>query len=232
MSKRIDMVGQRFGRLVVEEYAYTNNGIAYWKCKCDCGGEVIARGINLRSGNTKSCGCLEKENRERLKRKFFEEHFRHGEKRTALYRRWCHMKERCFDKKNKDYELYGGRGIMVCGEWLGENGYLRFAEWAKSNGYEDGLTLDRIDVNGNYEPGNCRWVDIRAQSNNRRSNRLIEINGETKTLAEWCRIYGMNYGTVEDRICYGWDEKRAIMTPVDEKRRKAGKKSQEKRGGV
>lgn len=120
------------------------------------------------------------------------------------------MKQRCSNPKNTNYKHYGKRGITVCKEWLN---FKPFYNWALSNGYEDSLSIDRIDVNGNYEPNNCRWVDNKTQSLNRTNNRIININGEDKTLTEWCDIYNIDKKLVYDRLERDWDEVRAIITP-------------------
>jgi len=206
MKYKIDLTGNRYGRLTVIEYVYTKNRKPHWRCRCDCGNETIVSGSNLRYGVTKSCGCLEEENRKR----HVEESRKHGESYTRLHKAWTHMKYRCHNPKAKGYEIYGGRGITVCEEWDGEHGYENFSQWAKNNGYEDGLTLDRIDVNGNYEPNNCRWSTAETQANNRRTNVILTANGVSKTRAEWCRERGINYGTVVDRMKNGWTAEEAL----------------------
>lgn len=155
-----DLKGQRFGRLVALDFAgYDNNKKGMWRCKCDCGNEVVVRTNGLTSGNTKSCGCLRKINNGKRT---------HGMTRTRLGSIYIGMKQRCFNPKTEHYSCYGGRGITICDEWLGKDGACAFFEWAKSNGYKEGLTIDRINVNGNYEPSNCRWVDMHVQALNRR----------------------------------------------------------------
>lgn len=139
---------------------------------------------------------------------------KHGKCGTSIYRRYNHMKDRCYNKNNKDYKDYGGRGITICKEWLDD--FMTFYDWSTSNGYNDTLTIDRIDVNGNYEPNNCRWVDMKQQSRNRRSNRLFTINGETRCLMEWCEILGLKYKTVATRIYTNkWTVEKALFTPTE-----------------
>ena len=123
------------------------------------------------------------------------------------------MKTRCYNPHSNSYPRYGGRGILICEEWLSD--FAIFREWAESNGYDESLTIDRIDTDGNYEPGNCRWVTLREQSLNTSRNHLVEIDGETKPLDEWSRLYGINPKTVRDRIVRGWAYERAIKTPPD-----------------
>lgn len=136
----------------------------------------------------------------------------HGLSKTRLYRIWCCMKNRCYNKNNVGYHNYGGRGIRVCDEWLGENGFQNFYVWAIANGYTDELTLDRIDVNSDYSPCNCRWATAKEQLNNTRCNVTVEYNGETKTLKQWADEYGINYVTLHARYRrYNWDFERALM---------------------
>ena len=117
--------------------------------------------------------------------------YRHGMWGTSIYARWKHIKARCYNSNGKQYKDYGGRGIRVCDEWL-EN-FEPFYEWAINNGYREDLTIDRIDVNGDYEPSNCRWVTAKAQQNNKRSNHFITYNNETHTLTEWAEKYNINF---------------------------------------
>lgn len=131
--------------------------------------------------------------------------------KTRLYRTYHHMKGRCYKETSKDYKHYGGRGIRICKYWLGEDGFLNFYEWAMSNGYSDNLTIDRIDVNGNYEPSNCRWVDWYGQANNRTNSNYVTHNGITKTITEWSRQYGIRQETLWRRIYkYGMSLEQAI----------------------
>lgn len=127
----------------------------------------------------------------------------HGLKHSRLYNTWCRMKMKCYNKNDSHYPYYGGRGITVCDEWL--NNVMTFHDWAINNGYRDDLSIDRIDVNGNYEPNNCRWVDQKAQVRNRRNTIQITYKGETKPLAEWCELLNLNYGTLKRRYYKGWD---------------------------
>lgn len=147
MSEIKNIVGQRFGRLIViKDTGVRKNEEVAWLCRCDCGSLLYVRGYNLRSGQTRSCGCL------------LQEKIRtHGEsKRNKLYKIWLDIKQRCSNKKMKGYRYYGGKGITVCPEW--QKSYLAFKNWAFANGYQEGLTIDRLDSDGNYEPSNCRWI--------------------------------------------------------------------------
>lgn len=177
MGKRKNLTGCRFGRLTVIRYTGERvDGNAVWECVCDCGGVKKTTAKNLLSGGTKSCGCLQKEKASKVARTINDrlmqsketEHpsYKHGESRTRLYGIWLHMNDRCRNKNNTAYSHYGGRGISVCEEW--SNSYETFRDWALANGYDDSLSIDRIDPNGNYTPGNCRWATKSQQSSNRR----------------------------------------------------------------
>ena len=164
MGNFIDMTGQRFGRLVVKERAVNRGEQTYWICICDCGNTKVARASDLRRGHTKSCGCLHKEVvAGTLHHKI--NTTTHGKSNTRLYRIWSCMKTRCYNEKWINYKNYGGRGIAICDDW--RNDFQAFYTWALSHGYSDTLTIDRIDVNGNYEPTNCRWITLKEQQSNR-----------------------------------------------------------------
>lgn len=138
-----------------------------------------------------------------------------GMSNTRIYRCWDRMKHRCYNSKNKDYRHYGGRGIKVCDEWLDDTwGFTNFYYWAMNNGYSDNLTIDRIDVNGNYEPLNCRWATIIEQRNNMRSNVVLTYKGETHNLKQWSKILGLNYRTLCLRYERGWSVDTILNTPV------------------
>lgn len=165
-----DLAGKRFGRLVAIEYL----GKSRWLCKCDCGNDTIVLSSALVHGSTESCGCLARELRIEGSRKSLTTH---GKRYTRLYSVWASMKNRCYNPHEKSYRYYGGRGISICAEWL--NDFAAFYEWAMSNGYDPNApkgkcTIDRIDVNGNYEPSNCRWVDMATQNKNRRKHTSLE----------------------------------------------------------
>lgn len=198
-----DLSGKQFGKLEVIKRV-PNTSRVKWLCKCICGNEVVVQSGNLLCGNTKSCGCYKKEKTKETKTK-------HGESKTRLYRIWAGMKCRTCNNKSPIFSYYGGRGIRVCNEW--ESSYKNFSEWAKDNGYNDELTLDRIDNNGNYEPKNCRWITKEEQANNRRSNHLLTHAGETHTIKEWSVITGINYGTLRNRARkYGDDTERIFAS--------------------
>lgn len=191
--------------LVVHKYATTKNKRALWSCVCDCGRTVLVRSSCLTRGYTTSCGCR--------RRAVASENFKtHGAANTRLWYIWRNMRQRCSSPKTKAYKHYGARGIKVCDEW---QEFIPFRDWALANGYRDDLTIDRIDVNGDYCPKNCRWVDVKTQANNRTNNRLIEYKGQTKTLVQWCETLGLNKNTVCTRLnLYHWSTDRALSTPT------------------
>lgn len=156
----IDLTGQKFGKWTVNNYV----GRSMWECVCDCGTVAKVESYSLRSGNSRSCGCLTKEIASKT-------HKKHGYTRTRLYRIYYKMKERCYRPSNDNYKYYGGLGVTICKEWL--NDFKTFAEWALNNGYSENLTIDRIDCGGNYEPSNCRWITIQEQQKNRRKRGTV-----------------------------------------------------------
>ncbi len=200
-----DLTGQRFGNLVVLEFAGKQGNFAMWKCRCDCGNEHIARGSNLLSGQIKSCGCGAKRNS-----------LKHGESRTRLYRIWYGIIRRTEDCSRKEYKDYGALGVRMCDEW--RESYEAFRAWALANGYDDTLSIDRIESNGNYEPSNCRWATKSTQENNKRATHLLSIGGVSKTPAEWSKISGIPAYQIRRRKAKGWDDQRAVYEPLDVKR--------------
>ena len=203
--------GERFGRLLVlSAFVDRTKRRSKRLCKCDCGGEVIINATHLTSGSSISCGCF---NEEQIQKGM--KHRTHGLSLKMvtdrqLYRAWLHIKDRCSNQSSKNYDRYGGRGITYCKEW---NEYLPFHEWALSNGYKPGLTIDRIDNNGNYEPSNCRWVTAFVQSRNTSRNRLITIDGKTKILKDWGDAYGISPSAILQRVKRGMPIEEAIVTP-------------------
>lgn len=187
MSKFIDMANKKFGRLYVLNCAGRDtNGNALWKCLCDCGNIVIVDGCRLRKGNTKSCGCFNKEQSSKY-------NSTHKKSKTRLYKIWASMKNRCNNKNSKKYDYYGARGIKICPQW--EN-FENFENWAIRNGYQDNLSIDRINVNGNYEPKNCRWATAKTQANNRRNNRRIYFNNKYFTVTQISEIFKIPYNII------------------------------------
>ena len=199
MPRKKDLTGMKFGRLtVIKQDGKYKNGARLWLCKCDCGNEKHVAGTHLLSGKIRSCGCFLSETT--VKRNKVEK-VRHGKRNTRIYHTWRSVKDRCLNPNIKAYPRYGGRGIMICEEW--KNDFQAFYDWSMANGYADDLTLDREDVNGNYEPDNCRWVSMKKQANNRRSNVQLTYNGETKTLSEWADYLDIPYSRIEKRYSAG-----------------------------
>lgn len=213
MKEAQDLSGQRFGHLVVLEFDHkdTKSRKRFWKCKCDCGKNCIVYQNHLKSGHTKSCGCLHSTKNINVTHGCC----RRTVPKKRIYKIWIGMKNRCFNKNNQAYNKYGGRGITVCEEWLD---FSKFKEWSFKHGYSDNLTIDRIDVNGNYCPENCRWVNEIIQANNRRSSIYLTVDNETHTISEWTKIYNLPRGLISSRINkLGWDIKKAITTPLKRK---------------
>lgn len=207
MSALIDLTGKRFGRLVVLFQDKTSKIGTKWYCMCDCGNKVSVFSVNLRKGNTNSCGCLQAELTSKRSRIHGD-----GDGHERLYRIWKAMKERCYYPKNIDYSMYGGRGIFVCDEW--KSSYVTFKKWALQNGYEANKTIDRIDVNREYSPSNCRWATPLEQANNTRRNVHITYKGITKTVSEWSKETGINAHTLAGRKRSGWTDEECIEIPA------------------
>lgn len=186
------IIGKRFGRLVVIRLDYIDSAhYTHWICKCDCGNSVSIRRNQLTSGDNVSCGCYHREHNHEFGLK-------HGLTSNPLYKVWGGIKARCLNPKASNYERYGGRGITICDKW--KDDFKAFYDWAISNGYKKGLSIDRIDNNGGYEPANCRWVDARTQQNNIRTNNIFTYKGITHTVTEWSRILRVNRETLRYRI--------------------------------
>ena len=204
--KFVDLTGQRFGRLTVIKRDENNGKKVMWLCRCDCGNETTVFSGYLRNGDTKSCGCLSKD-------KLRERRFKHGESRkTRLYNIWIHIKHRTSGKANekRTKKWYTDKNIKMCEEW---SDFRNFRDWANENGYDDSLTIDRIDGNKGYSPENCRWVDWKTQTRNKSNNINITRNGETKCLKDWCTELGLKYRSICQRIARGWDKEKALTTP-------------------
>lgn len=197
MGAFIDLSGKHFGKLLVKRRAGNRHNKVMWECICDCGKVTVAPSGDLSRGKTKSCGC----NR-----------IIHGGRNSRLYRIWSGMKTRCFNQVDHMYPVYGGRGITVCSEW--RDNFKEFQKWALSAGYQDNLTLDRIDNDRAYSPENCRWVTVKEQENNRRDNRRISYNGKTQTLSQWSDETGLHRETIQWRLNHGWSVERALTKKV------------------
>jgi hypothetical protein len=207
MSKMIDLTGKRLGRLVVLRAAGRDvRGSYKWECLCDCGNKTIVARNNLKDSpsrpGTKSCGCWQREvgtnNRT------------HGKTGTPEYLAWCNMRGRCYDTKDKAYRHYGGRGITVCDRWHAFENFLADMGERPAPGY----SIERNDVNGHYEPSNCRWATRQEQNSNTRQNTFITFRGEKKTQQDWANITGIPRGTIHYRLKSGWPTERALTTPV------------------
>lgn len=199
----VDETGNRYGRLKVIKRGGTIRSIASWECLCDCGKTTVVTGDALRRGNTRSCGCLHDEARLVAGKA----NRTHGMFGTRTYKSWSHMIGRCTNKNDARYHDYGGRGISVCERWeMFENFMADMGEAPRC------LTLDRINVNGNYEPGNCRWATDKEQARNTRANRIVQAFGKEISLAEWAELTGLNRQTIESRIKRGWTIEDALTT--------------------
>ena len=159
----IDLTGKRFGRLTVVSRNGSKNNSATWNCKCDCGNDCVITHRELVSGDTKSCGCIRKERNNNT---------RHGKRYTKMYKVWLGIKQRCNDVNCKAYRYYGKLGVIICNEW--SNDFMNFYNWAMANGYKEGLSIDRINPFGNYEPSNCRWIPSSEQAKNKRNSKCNE----------------------------------------------------------
>ncbi len=192
MGKAINVVRQKFGRLfVVSRAGITKEGQATWNCICDCGKETIVQGRFLRNGRIKSCGCLQREVAS-------VRHFKHGMYGTSTYHIWDAMKSRCLNKNSVHYKNYGGRGIGVCDRWV--SSFVDF--FADMGERPEGLTIERIDNDGDYTPENCKWATRQEQSRNCRRNRMIEYQGETLCLLDWAKRLGMSYNGLKARLAH------------------------------
>lgn len=209
------MIGKKFGSLTVIRKAENHKwNDVRWECVCSCGRVAYRRTTDLNSGKVTDCGnhAAEKLN------------LKYGDSpriaKTRLYKIYHDMIRRCEKPYREDYERYGGRGISVCDEW--RNSYEAFRSWAINNGYSEELTIDRIDVNGNYSPENCKWSTYREQANNKRNNHIVEYHGKRFTLAELGRFVGIPGHIIGGRIRLGWDIERAVSTPIQPRGGKHG----------
>ena len=200
-----DLSGQVFSRLTVVKLDPVRHGIyRHWICRCECGNTTSVRTASLRNGKKRSCGCLMLEAAATLARRCL---LKHGKTETTEYRIWCGIKYRCYVHSCPAYKNYGGRGVTVADIWLND-----FAAFVAYVGARPSMrhTLDRIDTNGNYEPGNVRWATWEQQQNNRRNNHLITKDGVTHTLAEWCKLLGIHRSLVDGRMRQGWPEHKLL----------------------
>ena len=197
-----DITDMRFGKLVAkyptQHITSGGNKLRYWFCECDCGNHTVVSTHDLLSGHTKSCSkCIHNVSNKVIHKR--------------IYDAWRMLIARCENPKAHAYKNYGGRGIKVCEEW---HDFETFLQWALSNGYENHLSIDRKNVNGNYEPSNCRWITDKEQNNNRRNNHHIEYKGVVHTLSEWAEIVDIPYATLVYRISKGWSIEDAFFKPL------------------
>lgn len=199
MARALELTGQRFGRwLVLERSSNTDSGSTTWWCRCDCGTMKVARSGDLRSGKSISCGCYNEE-----------VSTTHHMTNTRIHQCWSNMKARCSNPNIPNYANYGARGIKVCGRWLD---FINFYEDMKE-GYNDMLEIERVDVNGNYELANCKWVTEKEQGNNKRTTRFYKVDGITDTLKNLCYTYKISFSCVRARVEKGMGIDEALKTP-------------------
>lgn len=209
MGKITDISGNIYGRLKVDSFAEMRRSAcghtsSYWNCTCECGNKIVVSRSYLTSGNVRSCGCLKAELNTQKWTK-------HGKSNTRIYKIYEMMKDRCFNPKSNAYRYYGGKGIEVCNDWLGESGFDNFYNWSLENGYSDELTIDRINPNRNYSPDNCRWIPFPEQARNKTNCHYIMYNGEISTLSELSRKLHIDRGTIRKyEKKYNGDGQRAI----------------------
>ena len=197
---RNDLTGRTFEYLTVlcrsDDSGNGKKPVVKWKCQCLCGKIVHVKSDSLTSGHTKSCGCRKR---------------KHGyANKERLYQTWKNMRRRCNDPNNSRWEHYGGKGVAICPEW---DDYKVFRQWAMGSGYTDNLSIDRIDVDGDYCPENCRWVDDKTQANNMSTNRIIEYEGSEMTMSELADHLDLSYSALQHRIKRGWNMDRIVATP-------------------
>lgn len=204
MSKRIDITGKKFGMLtVLHPHGRDKWSKLYWNCKCDCGNEHIVCGEHLKSGRTRSCGCFKKESVSLRS-------IKHNLSHSSIYCIWHGMMQRCNNHKINSYKNYGGRGIKVCDKWLTFEGF-----YEDMGDRPDGMSIDRIDNNGNYCKENCKWSTPKEQANNRSNNRMLTLNGKTKNLTEWSKELGIHLTTIITRLdARHWSVEKALTTKV------------------
>lgn len=202
----VDLSARTFGRLYVHHFAYSKRQKSYWCCTCTCGAVCVKQGTLLSAGTTRSCGCLERENRQAR----VTANTTHQQARTGLYHRWTGMIGRCTNPRNHAYADYGGRGITVCPQWRES-----FATFARDMGEPPpGTSLERRDNHGPYSPENCYWATRDQQATNKRNNRWLTYNGITQTLGQWSRMTGIGHSTILHRLKHGWTVEQALRTPV------------------
>jgi hypothetical protein len=211
MGRKYNLTGKKFGRLTVisDSGERDYDGAILWSCICDCGVSKRLRTQSLTISNVKSCGCLRNE----ISKAVNTIHNYHG---TRIYKIWDDMHQRCTNKNNTNFHHYGGRGITISEEW---KNFEVFKDWAVINGYHENLSIDRINNNKGYSPDNCRWTTSLEQGRNKRSNRMITIEDETKCLSEWVEKFNLKYGTVFGRIRKGDPPELWFLSKIEYKKR-------------
>lgn len=200
-----NMVGKKFNRWTILEVLGVENNRRYCKCQCECGTIKKVLLTEVKRGGSKSCGCLAKERHHKEA---------NGLSKSRIYNIYCYMKSRCYNKNNARYKNYGGRGIKICDEWL--NNFMNFYNWSMGNGYNDTLSIERIDVNGDYEPNNCKWITLQEQSYNKQNSRIYIVNGEKKCLQQLAIEYNITYSTLRQRVVKkGMPIMEALTKPID-----------------
>lgn len=205
MSSFIDLTGQRFGRLTAIRLVERKK-FSLWECRCDCGNTTNVWYNNLQQGNTRSCGCYQRERTSKAALK-------HGESTTRIYKIWAAMLQRCNNPAMKAYHYYGGRGIKVCDEW---HDYEMFRAWSRMSGYREGLSIERKDVDGNYCPENCTWIPKNEQTKNRSNTVYVMYRGERCMLSDLTKKAGISRSLMHYRLSHGWSVEAAVETPVRE----------------
>jgi hypothetical protein len=195
--------GTKFGRLTVVSRASSTGKRTEWNCICECGNQVVVTTDSLRGGKTQSCGCLQKERASEAKKT-------HGMTHSPEYNTWMSIKARCFNTKNQDFKYYGDRGITICDEW--KDSFETF--YADMGSRPEGCSIDRIDVDGNYEPSNCRWATDLEQAHNKRNNVIVTYENETKSVIKWSEELGIKHKVLRHRLDRGWSVEKAFNQPV------------------
>lgn len=205
LGRWVDITGRRYGRLVVLSYSHAIGYTHYYLCQCDCGKQTTVAKNALTTGKQVSCGCYRSEVIKNIN-KLPDNYLQLGK----IFRG---MKARCYNPRSVRYKRYGGRGIKICEEWLQD--INTFRSWAVENGYKPGLSIDRINNDGDYSPDNCRWVQPKDQLSNCSINVFVEFNGKCQTLAQWSRELNIPTSTLHNRIrVHGWPIERALTEPV------------------
>lgn len=203
-NTHVNMIGFKIGRLTVSKEVVSENGHAMWECLCECGNITIAEGYALRSSLKQSCGCLIRD--ANIKRNYV-----HGMARTRLYTTWIGIRDRCKNVSSDSYKNYGGRGITIDKEW--DLDFLSFYNWAINNGYDDSLTIERIDVNKGYCPSNCMWIPRSKQNRNKTNTIYVTYMGERMPLVDACEKSGTDYNLAVQRYFNGWEDDALFKEP-------------------